>query len=408
MDSNRIIKLSDMKTGNMLYLLEVFLQHEEISRIQIAALSNCDNTTVTRAIRELMQRDLLINSGKHESAHGRPREMLRLNPDGRYLLGISLAPEKLIGVACDFRGTIRQRYEVILPKNAPLHEWLASLEQITGALLTFAGERLAGLGLAVAGSFTYNDLLLQDLAPKTALNAVNLPEFFQTKFGQTPPVFDFLSCLLWQAISCTPSLKQGTLMLVSAGESIGMTISHSGKAYLREGHSGAELDHNICELDGLLCACGRRGCLETRASLGNILPAARKQLQQPNLTNPELLELAQADDPRIRETVVTAARFLGTALGNQVNNFQPNNLLVTGCCLQLGQRYQDILQETLFALLFPAAKERLKLTLLPVKTDAPAVGAAMQVAAALIKDFTAFDKACPIVKTKVRSRPRRK
>jgi N-acetylglucosamine repressor len=402
MDSDRIRKLSDMKTGNMLYLLEEFLQHEEISRIEIAALSKCDNTTVTRAIRELLHRDLLITSGKREAAQGRPREMLRVNPDGRYLLGISLVPGKIVGVACDFRSGIRQRQEVILPDRASLEDWLASLEKITASLLKFAGNRLAGMGLAVVGTFACKDMALHNLVGKPNQSGFNLHEFFATKFGQNPMVFNLISCLHRQAINNNPALKQGVLMLVSAGWGIGMSIAHSGKIYLDDGHEGGEFGHNISELDGLPCPCGRCGCLETRASIGSILKAVRERLQQPQLTVPELLEMAQADDPRVRDILVTAARFLGTALGNQVNNLLPNNLLLTGLCLKLGQRYLRVLQESINAVLFPAAAERLKLTLQTVTDDAPAVGAAMQVVAELLADIQLFNQACPVSKAKVR------
>ena len=49
MKKEKILKLNDIKARNMLALLELLLQHDSLSRIELAHKMNCDNTTVTRA-----------------------------------------------------------------------------------------------------------------------------------------------------------------------------------------------------------------------------------------------------------------------------------------------------------------------------------------------------------------------
>ena len=90
-----IIKLNDVKTNNTLALLKLFLHRTEISRIEIAEELSCDNTTVTRAVRELINRKIIIQGTKKEQDHGRPRVMLKLNPEGPAFIGISLESDRI-------------------------------------------------------------------------------------------------------------------------------------------------------------------------------------------------------------------------------------------------------------------------------------------------------------------------
>lgn len=65
MKKEKILKLNDIKARNMLALLELLLQHDSLSRIELAHKMNCDNTTVTRAVRDLLERGLLICQRKN-------------------------------------------------------------------------------------------------------------------------------------------------------------------------------------------------------------------------------------------------------------------------------------------------------------------------------------------------------
>ena len=115
MRSEKILKLNDIKTRNMLALLGLLLEHESLSRIELARKMNCDNATVTRVVRDLLGRGLLVSSGRTELRHGRPREQLSLNPDGRYIIGIALAPDGITGTVTDLRGRVKVREQVFFP-----------------------------------------------------------------------------------------------------------------------------------------------------------------------------------------------------------------------------------------------------------------------------------------------------
>ena len=152
MKKEKILKLNDIKARNMLALLELLLQHDSLSRIELAHKMNCDNTTVTRAVRDLLERGLLISSGKTELRHGRPREQLTLNPDGKYVIGIALDPNGIIGTVTDLRGRVKVREQAFFQMQRTRSLFLETLENITRRLIRFADDKLAGVGVSTFGA----------------------------------------------------------------------------------------------------------------------------------------------------------------------------------------------------------------------------------------------------------------
>ena len=99
----KILKLNDIKNANLQTVLEILLHSEGLSRTEIARRMGCDNTTVSRAVRELINRGILMPGEKTEQEHGRPREKLKFDPAGPALIGISLEAERIKGVVTDLR-----------------------------------------------------------------------------------------------------------------------------------------------------------------------------------------------------------------------------------------------------------------------------------------------------------------
>ena len=64
MNREKILNLNNIKERNVLALLELLLRYDSLSRVELAKKMNCDNTTVTRTVRDLLAHGLLVPSGK--------------------------------------------------------------------------------------------------------------------------------------------------------------------------------------------------------------------------------------------------------------------------------------------------------------------------------------------------------
>ncbi|MFA6929882.1 MAG: ROK family transcriptional regulator [Lentisphaeria bacterium] len=390
-----LLKLNDIKLRNTLSLLGVLMQHGRLSRVELAQALGCDNTTVTRAVRDLLSRNLVMTDGKTELQHGRPREQLVLNPDGAYLIGISLEPDRIGAALTDLNGHPRILERLHLGERRSLQEYLHALSEILQRLLQESSGRLAGVGVSTFGtSLAPEDGVLNDIANFPELKGFNLRDYFTENFNLSPVFADMMICRMHYELNRHPECRKGNTLLVHLGSGIGMSLASEGVIVLSRNQHGGELGHNICELDGLPCACGRHGCLETRCSTSILLKQPRIDGTSSDMTFRKFAEKYISGDVRAVQVVNDALKFLVVALANQINNLSPDTLILVGELMELGERFYIALEESVRALLFEYTSQALTFAFRSSE-EWGAEGAALLAGSRLLTNPEAFNSACP-------------
>ena len=88
-----------------------------------------------------------------------------------------------------------------------------------------------------------------------------------------------------------------------------------------------------CELDGLPCGCGNRGCLETVESDTSITRVLSDRVNR-KVNIEEVVEMIRQRDPIVRHLWEKTCRYLGVALATVINTFNPSDLFVHGRLLE--------------------------------------------------------------------------
>lgn len=361
MMKEKILKLNDIKSTNLQTVLDILLQSDGLSRIELARKMGCDNTTVSRAVKALIDRGIVIPGEKNEQEHGRPRVTLRLNPEGPAVIGISLEAERVTGVITDLRGEVRNRDQVVFGHAPDREEFLSQIESVIRRLKQSAGKRLAGIAVAAFGSYSDRDFVLENAAALPALNGLNLRTFLDRAAGPDALICDHLVAKMSFLTRMFPEFNSGLVMLISSGSGIGSLMAENGRFLFARNNHGGELGHTISIPDGPLCSCGRRGCLETAASLRALLQNTRKRLRRPDLTFEQLCILFQEGNGAVRCETASAASYLGTAAANLLNSCPVDKLILTGRMLELGPEFQAMLEEKINTLVFPSIRNSLSL-----------------------------------------------
>ena len=357
----KILKLNDIKSTNLRTVLDLLLQSNGLSRIELARRMGCDNTTVSRAVKELIDRGIVMPGEKDGQEHGRPRVMLRLNPDGPAVIGISLEAERITGVVTDLRGEARNREQVVFGHAPDREEFLSQIESVIRHLRQSAGAHLAGIAVAAFGSYSDKDFILDNAAALPVLNGLNLRTFLDHAAGPDTLICDHLVAKMSFLTRMFPEFNSGLVMLISSGSGIGSLIAENGRLLFARNNHGGELGHTISLPDGPLCNCGRRGCLETVASLRALLHNCRQRLCRPDLTFEQLCNLFQEGNPVAERETLSAASYLGIAVSNQVNSCPVDKLILTGRMLELGPKFQSMLEEKIKAIVFSSIQTDLSI-----------------------------------------------
>lgn len=128
---------------------------------------------------------------------------------------------------------------------------------------------------------------------------------------------------------------------VTIGTGIGGGLVLGGKLYHGASDCAGEIGHTTIEMNGRRCACGNYGCLEAYASGPAIARRALEAIERgaesalaklppAQVTAQVVYEAATAGDPLAREVVQDTAHFLGGAVANLVNVFNPEVVVVCG------------------------------------------------------------------------------
>lgn len=118
------------------------------------------------------------------------------------------------------------------------------------------------------------------------------------------------------------------VVMLTIGTGIGGAIALDGEI-VRGRSSGGQLGHLTVVHDGLPCACGRRGCVETTSSgtaLGRLIAEAGLS---PEIRVEALLRLS-ADDPAAAQVIRTWASPLRDAIDSLVATIDPELVLLGG------------------------------------------------------------------------------
>jgi glucokinase len=159
-------------------------------------------------------------------------------------------------------------------------------------------------------------------------------------------------------LKCREAEPPGSMLFVAVGTGIGGAIVIDNRLW--RGHTGiaGEIGNMTIDREGLVCWCGRRGCLNTLAS-----GAAMEQRRGGAESLPE-------------QALHEAASALGIGLANALNLLNPALVVLGGGVARLGPRWLEAVAATARSEAFPAAGQ-CRIELARAGYDAGAIGAAL-------------------------------
>ncbi len=164
-------RLEDTRVYNRKIIVEAVRCNGPISRTEIAQMTGLTTATISNLTAELIQEDLILETGRRKGLRGQPAIELQLNPEGRFAIGFELGRTHLAGVLLNFVGEIIGQFNEEWDSPAP-DEALPLMTARVRSLLTetaIPSERVLGIGVAMPGPFLTNE--------KRIVSPVKFPEW---------------------------------------------------------------------------------------------------------------------------------------------------------------------------------------------------------------------------------------
>jgi predicted NBD/HSP70 family sugar kinase len=331
------MSVNQREIGRRRLLAEIRAQ-KSIPRIDLAERTGISRATVTTITAELLREGLIEeeqrDSPDKDTRRGRPTVDLRIRGAARLIAGAKISNRAISLVLLDFEGAHLADHEVALDKSvfAP-----AELAAILGAQLD-ALARKVGCGRADVSGFGIGIAGIVD-APRgfvhwsPSLDARNV-EFADVIGRQlSVPTYVDNDANLVAVAEKTFGLGQGhsDFIVVTIESGVGMGIYIGDEIYRGTRGCGAEFGHTKVHLDGALCRCGQRGCLEAYvADYALLREAMIASGDHAGMVVDKVLSAAEAGDPVAKSIVDRAGRMFAMGLANLVNIFDPELIILAG------------------------------------------------------------------------------
>lgn len=257
------------------FIVKELYHHGELSIFRLSQTIKMSTPTVTRAVEELIDDQLIREVGIGESTGGRRPSLFGINPSSRYVLGIDLERSFVRMGIFDFANQpVSEIHELNegLDTHPDILDFIA--EKVSELLEAYSidANKVLGIGISLPGlidvktglSYTY----LNTGRPAT--------DVLSEKTGFPVFIEHDTRAMAWGEQAFGLARGHQNVLCLNVGSGIGLSMILNGKLYL--GHSGysGEFGHIQIEPNGILCHCGKIGCLETLAS-GKIMVAKAKQ-----------------------------------------------------------------------------------------------------------------------------------
>lgn len=335
-----------------------------ISRTKLAEITDYRPAAIGDIINELMDENLLVETGSAASGQGRHRTLLGLNSDYICAIGISINASTIITNLLTIDGTVQKSISYCIHTSGSLDELVQqTIETIQGLLAQYSNRKILGIGICDPGPapghwdeaanlfptlIAFNDWVNNDL--KTIL---------QSNFDLPVAVFarGILTSIAEEKFGAAKGLKDFICLDLCNG--VGMSFYVNGSVVRGANFMAGQIGDTVVHTNSRVCSCGKVGCVEASAAFpairSNILSALDRGVSSSlNGYYDRSQELSVADvrraldqgDKLCRHFVKEGAQLLGVAIANTVNLLNPQCVFLHGYMIGLGDYFLNALEES--------------------------------------------------------------
>jgi len=334
------------KEHNRKLVLNTIFSHENISRADIARMTNLTRSTVSDIVSDLIDGGLVSEIGIRQSQVGKNPILLSLIEDSRWLIGLDLAQNQFRGAVVNLRGKIRDVVTIPVNDGGGI-DALPLVYQILDKLIYSTSRPLTGIGVGAPGLINTSEGIVVDAVN---LNWKDLPltRLLEERYHLPVSILnDCQAAAIGEKTYGKDFQKDENLVLINVHHGIGAGIIINREIFQGDGGFAGEIGHIVVvHENGEVCRCGKRGCLETVASAKALIRQAREMVRQypdyrlahdPRGVNLDTIEEAfKAGDPLTRDLVLGTANYLGMAISNLVGILNIQKVVLEGDMTRFG------------------------------------------------------------------------
>jgi len=355
--------------------------------------------STAKAINELIDDGMVIEDGYARSSGGRRPQVYSIKGDAMYILAIAMDQFSTRIQLTDLLNNPVGDMMVVEMQLLDNPDALPMLIKYTNNYVKSTGipkDKFAGIGIGMPGFINVNEGINYT---HLDANGESLTHYLTQEIG-IPTCIDndsSLIALAEQRFGIAKNRKD--VMVINLGWGIGLGMIVKDELYRGYNGFAGEFSHIPISDSNALCACGKRGCLETEASMLVVVQKAIEGVKQgrisslnyteenhPKLVGDAIMEAANHGDQFAIELLSDAAYKIGKGLAVLIHIMNPSTIVLSGRGAVVGRILQAPMQQALNKYCIPRLVASTELLVSELGFDAELIGAAILVMENLVCD----------------------
>ncbi len=364
-----------------------------ISRAEIARQTDLTRSAITSIIDDFILHNLVRETSHGSAKSGRRPILLELDPSHGWVVGIDIGASHTSIVVSDFSAHVLHEVEFPHDINQGPDVCLSAVDDRLRevlAKLKIGLSHVLAVGVGVPGPVV------------AEAGAVSAPPIMPgwDRF----PIREHLERIWRVPVSLNNDAELGALgewaygagrgarhlAYIKVGTGVGSGLLLDGQIYRGATGCAGEIGHITIQENGPLCSCGSYGCLEALAGGRAIARKAREAVLSGKRTQLALIdpleaisardvaEAARLGDLVAQQIVTTAGGYLGIAIADLVNLFNPSLVVLGGGVAQIGDLLLDPIRRVVSERSLRPAAQTARITAAVLGRRSSSMGAIVQ------------------------------
>ena len=306
--------------------------------------------TMTKLVQELVDDSIVNDLGKVETPGGRRPNVFGLANSAIYFAGINVARDHMVYVITDLQNNIILEHT---DNSFELVDRPQCLERICQNIENFIAtsgvdrEKILGVGVSIVGRVN----------PETGRSykyftssEESLTDIISARIGIRVMLENDTRARCYAEYTTGKAKNESNVLYLHMGRGVAIGIVIDGKLYYGKNGFAGEFGHIPFFDNEIICACGKKGCLETEVSgiaLENkivdlIERGVNTHLREmydrgESIHINDIINAARHDDNLSIELIEEAGEKVGKAVAFLINTFNPETVIVGGNLAMAGE-----------------------------------------------------------------------
>ncbi|GIP35154.1 ROK family protein [Paenibacillus sp. J2TS4] len=332
-----------IKKKNKATVFQLIKSGSPISRAKIAKTTGMSPTTVGRIVAALCEQGFVKEVKEAEEAAatglGRKATLLKLDRTSVLTAGVELDKSKFkIGIV-DFDGRIINLREVQREVSETVEQTMHRIAEELRAMIEqeqIEPGKIIGMGIGMPGIVdVQNGEVI--LSAQLGWRNIQVAKTLRELTGYEVAVDNELKVKAL-AEHCYGAAKGSKrTALIGFGSGVGSALIINGEIYRGETNSAGEIGHTIVDPNGVMCECGKIGCLQTYIAESSLIVESNKV--KPISTLDELFEERRKGQFWAAGILDRAITYIGITIANVICLYNPDTVIVSG---DLVEKYEEV------------------------------------------------------------------